>query len=36
MGKELQVNTEDFINRSTALFGSGPAYVALFAESLVG
>lgn len=36
IGKEIEVNDEDFINKATAIFGAGPAYVALFTESFVG
>ena len=32
----MQVNSEDYIDRATAITGAGPAYVALFAESLLG
>ena len=35
LGVAVRVDTEDMINRGCALFGGGPAYLALFLESLV-
>jgi pyrroline-5-carboxylate reductase len=35
MGKELHVTDENYIDISTAISGSGPAYVFLFMESLI-
>lgn len=35
MGKEIYVNNEDYIDKATAISGSGPAYFFLFFESLV-
>lgn len=35
MGKQIYVHDEDFIDKATAVSGSGPAYVFLLAESLV-
>ncbi len=35
LGVTVPVSSEDMINRGCALYGGGPAYVALFAESLV-
>jgi len=34
MGKEIYVDDEEYIDMATAVSGSGPAYVFLFAESL--
>lgn len=34
MGKEMMVSDEDFIDKATAISGSGPAYLFLFVESL--
>lgn len=34
MGKEMMVNDEDFIDKATAVSGSGPAYFFLFVELL--
>ena len=34
MGKEIMVSDEDFIDKATAVSGSGPAYLFLFVESL--
>jgi len=34
MGKEMMVSDEDFIDKATAVSGSGPAYLFLFVESL--
>ncbi len=35
MGKEIYVDDEKYIDMATAVSGSGPAYIFLFAESLV-
>ena len=35
MGKEIYVDDEKYIDMATAVSGSGPAYVFLFAEALV-
>ena len=35
LGKNIQVENEEYINVATALSGSGPAYVFLFIESLI-
>jgi len=35
MGTELYVENEDYIDMATAISGSGPAYLFLFAESLI-
>lgn len=35
LGKELYVDNDDWIDKATAVSGSGPAYVFLFAEQLV-
>lgn len=35
MGKEVMVGDDDFIDKATAVSGSGPAYLFLFVESLV-
>lgn len=35
MGKEVYVEDEDYIDKATAVMGSGPAYFFLFVESLV-
>ncbi|UCE97309.1 MAG: pyrroline-5-carboxylate reductase [Dehalococcoidia bacterium] len=35
MGKELYITDENFIDMSTAISGSGPAYVFLFIKSLI-
>ncbi len=35
MGKEIYVADEEYIDMATAVSGSGPAYIFLFAESLV-
>ncbi|MFH0941456.1 MAG: pyrroline-5-carboxylate reductase dimerization domain-containing protein, partial [Chloroflexota bacterium] len=34
MGKEIMVGDEDFIDKATAVSGSGPAYLFLFVEAL--
>ena len=35
MGKEIMVGDEDFLDKATAVSGSGPAYLFYFVESLV-
>ncbi|MBI3978751.1 MAG: pyrroline-5-carboxylate reductase [Chloroflexi bacterium] len=35
LGKEIEVDDEKYIDMATAVSGSGPAYVALFVESLI-
>jgi pyrroline-5-carboxylate reductase len=35
MGKEIYVDDEKYIDMATAVSGSGPAYIFLFAESLI-
>ena len=36
MGKQIYVDSENYIDMATAVSGSGPAYVFLFVESLIG
>ena len=35
MGKEIEVDDEDYIDMATALSGTGPAYLFLLAESMI-
>lgn len=35
LGRAERVEDEDMINRGCAIYGGGPAYIAMFLESLV-